>query len=189
MIAGIVLAAGTSSRLGELKQLLPYRGEPLVQHAIDAASELDEIVIVLGHEAERVREAIELPSPAQVVVNPDYAQGQSTSVRAGLDAVSPGAEAVVVLLADQPGVEAGHVRRIIDRWRETGAWIVRAHYDDGPSHPVLLDRAVWDEVRAVTGDAGAREVMRAHPDRVEDVRFDGPAPVDVDTDADYDRLG
>lgn len=189
MIAGIVLAAGTSSRLGEPKQLLVHGGKVLVQHAVDAAAALDEIVVVVGHEAKRVRGAVDLPQYARVVHNPDYAEGQSTSLRAGLDAVSVGAEAVVVLLADQPGVDEALVGRVVELWRSSGGRLVRLRYPEGPSHPVLLDRAIWDEVKAVTGDRGARELVRAHPEWLAEVELPGPRPPDVDTREDYEALG
>lgn len=189
MIAGIVLAAGTSSRLGEPKQLLVHRGKPLVQHAIDAGASLDVLVVVVGHEAKAVRDAIELPDDARIVHNASHAEGQSTSLRVGLEAVGSGAGAAVVLLADQPGVDEALVRQVIERWRSSDARFVRVRYPEGPSHPVLLDRAIWDEVKAVTGDRGARELVRDHPDWLAEVELPGPRPPDVDTREDYEALG
>ena len=100
MISGIVLAAGTASRFGSTKQIVEVDGKPLVQHAIDtaAAAELDEIVVVLGHDAERVRETLQLPSNAHDVMNESFAEGQSSSLASGLRALHPESEAAVVLL-------------------------------------------------------------------------------------------
>ncbi len=189
MISGIVLAAGTSSRLGCTKQLLELRGKPLVQHVVDAADAagLDEIVVVLGHEAGRVRAALTLPANARAVVNPRYAEGQSSSLAAGLDAAGPASEAAVVLQADQPGVGAAAVRALVDAFRERRARIVRVRYRGAPG-PALLSRAIWDEVRLIGGDTGARELIAARPEWVEEVPIDADAPPDVDTLEDWDRL-
>lgn len=190
MIAGVVLAAGTSSRLGRPKQLLVYRGRPLVQHAVDAALDagLDEVVVVLGHEADAVHDALELPSRGRVVVNPDYAEGQSTSLRTGLDDLGGDARAAVVLLGDQPGVGADEVRAVVERYEGTGGPVVRARWEGRPGHPVLFDRSVWDALTEVTGDVGARDLLREHPDWVVPLDFGRPPPPDVDTEADYERL-
>lgn len=190
MIAGVVLAAGTSSRLGRPKQLLSYQGRPLVQHAVDAAAAapLDEVVVVVGHEAEAVRAALELPSGGRVVVNPDHLEGQATSLRAGLAALGEHLRAAVVLLGDQPGVGADEVRAIVGRYEETGGPVVRATWGGRPGHPVLFDRSVWEALSELTGDIGARDLLREHPDWVVTLEFDRPPPPDVDTEADYERL-
>lgn len=190
MIAGVVLAAGTSSRLGRPKQLLAYRGRPLVQHAVDAALDagLDEVVVVVGHEAEAVRDALELPSRGRIVVNPDYAEGQSTSLRTGLLALGDGVRAAVVLLGDQPGVGADEVRAAVERYEETGGPVVRTSWEGRPGHPVLLDRKVWEALKAVVGDVGARDLLREHPDWVVPLDLQRPPPPDIDTEADYERL-
>ena len=106
MISALVLAAGEGTRFGGTKQLEILRDKPLVQHAVDAASGggVDEIVVVLGHDALRVRDALDLPEGARFVVNERYADGQSTSLAAGLRALDPQTEGAVVLLADQPGI-------------------------------------------------------------------------------------
>jgi molybdenum cofactor cytidylyltransferase len=190
VITGIVLAAGTSSRFGATKQILQHRGKPLVQHAVDAAAGagLEEIVVVLGHDADRVRAALSLPANACAIVNPRYGLGQSTSLAAGLEAAHPGSQAAVVLLADQPGVAAEHVRRLVDAFRPGRSRIVRLRFRDGPG-PSLLSREVWDPARALEGDTGARTLIDAHPDWVEEVAIAEDAPLDVDTPEDADALG
>lgn len=190
MIAGVVLAAGTSSRLGRAKQLLPYRGRPITRHVVDTAiaAGLDEVIVVLGHAAEEVRAALDLRPPARAVVNTDYASGQASSLREGLRAVSAGVRAAVILLGDQPGIAAGSIRKALEAYDETGGPIVRAMYGGRPGHPVLLDRSVWDEVERLEGDLGARAVMRAHGVRVVPVEIEGEPPVDVDTWDDYRGL-
>lgn len=190
MITGVVLAAGTASRLGRTKQLLELGGKPLAQHAIDAAAGagLDEIVVVLGHRAEDVAAALDLPPNARVVVAADYAEGQSASLAAGLGAAGPASRAAVVLLADQPGVAGEDVRALVEAFHARGARVVRARYRDRPG-PALLAREIWEAVRGVTGDVGARDLIEAHPDWVEEVPIEAAAPPDIDTWEDYERAG
>jgi len=189
VITAIVLAAGTSSRFGQTKQVLELEGKALVQHAIDAAADagLDEIIVVLGHDAERVGASLQLPPRARTVLNPRYEDGQSTSLLAGLDAADPACEAAVVLMADQPDIEAEHIRALVDAFEAGRPRIVRLRFRDGPG-PALLSREVWDEARALTGDTGAREIIAAHPEWVEEVAVDADAPPDVDRPADLNRL-
>ena len=139
MIAGIVLAAGRSSRLGRPKQLLPVHGEPLIRHTLRRvlASSLDQVILVVGHEADEVRAAV-ADLPVECVFNPDAAAGQSTSVRAGLAALSPDVEAAVFILGDQPGVDPNVIDALIDAWRASRAAVVAPRYEDriGQSDPV-----------------------------------------------------
>ena len=189
MITGIVLAAGTSSRFGRTKQLLELEGKPLVQHAVDAATAagLDEVVVVLGHDAERVGASLLLPASGRTVLNPSYEAGQSTSLIAGLNAAGPESDAAVVLLADQPGITPQHLRVLIDTFEAGRPSIVRLRFHDGPG-PALLSREVWDEARRLAGDTGAREIIAAHPGWVKEVEVDSDAPTDVDRPSDLDRL-
>jgi molybdenum cofactor cytidylyltransferase len=189
VISGVVLAAGTSSRLGQPKQLLEVRGRPLLQHAIDAAagSELDEVVVVLGHESERIASALALPSGARVVVNDHYESGQSTSLRTGLSSVDPRADAAAILLGDQPGLTSAAIRKVLDAFRESDAPIVRALWQGTPGHPVVLARSEWESVRRLEGDKGARDLVAATA-RTEVIEMDEPPVADVDTWEQYERL-
>ncbi len=190
MIAGIVLAAGTSSRLGRPKQLLLLKERPLTQHVIDAAiaAGLRDVIVILGHQAEDVRAGLDLRPPARAVVNPDYEQGQSSSLRAGLRAAGPEIRAVLILLGDQPGISSAAIRAVVTAYERTGAPMVRAAYGDEPGHPVLFDRSVWPELEALEGDRGARDLLSAHPDRVVNVALEGRRPLDVDSWDDFERL-
>jgi molybdenum cofactor cytidylyltransferase len=187
VISAIVLAAGEGRRFGGTKQLEVVRGKPLVQHAVDAAgADVDEIVVVLGHDAERVGAALELPPKARVVVNERYTEGQSTSLAEGLRALDPSSEAAVVLLADQPGIEQRHVWSLITAYRDEAVEILRIRFRDGPG-PALLARSVWPEVIALIGDTGARALFDADPERIRWLAFDEDAPVDVDAREDLER--
>jgi CTP:molybdopterin cytidylyltransferase MocA len=189
-VSAIVLAAGASARMGRPKQLLPWRGRPLAQAALDAAAAggVDEVVVVLGHEAAAVGAALALPPLARVLVNPVHAQGQSTSLRAGLAALAPDASAAVVLLGDQPGVRPDAVRALVRAHRDDPRPVLRAAYAGRAGHPVLLGRAVWEEAAALRGDQGARALMARAPERVGLVEVGGRPPEDVDTPEDYARL-
>lgn len=191
MIATLVLAAGASSRFGLTKQLLPLGGIALVRHPVEAAREagLVPVFVVVGHDAERVSAA--LPEDVGVVVNPHHDRGQSTSLRAGLDALEPLGDAelegVVVLLGDQPGVRPEDLRALAAAFREQGGPVARLRYEGGPG-PALLGREVWSEIRGLVGDTGARAVLDAHPEWIGETPVAAPQPPDVDTWEDYDLL-
>jgi molybdenum cofactor cytidylyltransferase len=190
LIAAIVLAAGRSARLGRAKQLLELEGRPLLQHVIDAVAEssVDEIIVVLGHEAKRIERSIVLPPHARVVVNPLFAQGQSTSVKRGLDAVGRYADAAVFLVGDQPRIRAGIIDRVIQAWRETSLPVARAYFNGTPGHPVVVARSNWDAFKASRGDAGGRKAMDAGGVEVLEVEFEMEPLDDIDTWADFHRV-
>lgn len=189
-VTGIVLAAGSSSRLGQPKQLLDFEGRPLLQHAIDAmeSSGLVDIVVVLGHRADEIARAVETGPGTRTVVNPDYARGQATSLRAGLDAADESSEAAVVILGDQPAINGLMVRTVVETYLGTGAKVVQAAFSGKPNHPTLFDRELWPDLQAIQGDQGAREVLKKHPEWVVKVEFGGELPGDLDTWEDYERL-
>jgi molybdenum cofactor cytidylyltransferase len=195
-LSGVILAAGASTRMGRPKQLLPLSDRPLLQQALDeaTASRLDEVIVVLGHRAGEIREAIRIPSgrAVRVVVNPDGAGGQSASLRLGLRSANPRAAAVAVLLGDQPRV----TRRLIDRVAEAflagGSPAARPVYSGPgggrvPGHPVLLARRIWPEVDALRGDQGARDLLCSRPDWLLEIPVEGEPPADLDTWEDYRR--
>ena len=158
MIAGVVLAAGGSLRFGDgPKQLADLDGRPLLEHVLDTLShtKLDRVIVVLGAEADRMLEEVDLHG-AEPVVCDRWAEGQSASLACGLAEVAD-AEAVVVCLGDQPGISAEAVARVLDARSHTGA--VRATYGGNPGHPVLLEQAQIPVLRDATGDKGARNVI------------------------------
>jgi molybdenum cofactor cytidylyltransferase len=188
VICAVILAAGGSARLGRPKQLLELDGRPLVQHVLDAAAVagLDEIVLVLGDQAAAVQEAVELPPTARIALNPDYRAGQSTSLRAGLEAADPGCEAAVILLGDQPRLPAELIRSAVEVYRATERPVVRTFFDGRPGHPVIVARSEWAALCALGGDAGGRQLWT--PDAVAHFDVAGPPPVDVDTWEQYQSL-
>jgi molybdenum cofactor cytidylyltransferase len=187
MIAGLVLAAGLSRRMAQPKLLLPVEGgKPLVRLTVERvlAADLDEVIVVLGAEADAVAAALG-GLAVRTVINPRPAEGQSTSLRVGLDALAPGTEAVVVGLGDQPLPDPSLIGRMVATYRETGRPIVVPRYRDGRGNPVLFAASLLDEVRALAGDQGGRAVIARDPERVAEVAVDAPMPPDVDTPDDY----
>ncbi len=182
MISGIVLAAGSGSRFGGTKQVAVFRGKPLAQHAVDALASagVDELIVVTGHDAGTVEDALRLPPHGRFVRNPDHARGQASSLAAAIHALADGSEAAVVLLADQPGVTDAEVRALIDAFRRSRSRVVRISYSDGPG-PALLSREVYAEAGHLHGDAGARTLLASHPGWIEEVSVPFAAPRDVDT--------
>ena len=188
MIAVIVLAAGASTRMGRQKLTLPLPdGRPLVRAAVELvlAADLDDVVVVLGREAEAVASALR-GLPIRTVVNPRYAEGQSTSLRAGLDALAQDTEAAVVALGDQPLPDPRLLRQLVEAFRASGRPIVAPLYRDGRGNPVLFASSVFDELRRVEGDRGGRPVVARDLERVAEVPVDAPMPADIDTPEDYE---
>ena len=189
-VAGLVLAGGRSRRLGRPKQLLMLDGVPLVRHVVGRAlaAGLDEIVVVTGAHAEPVRDAL-AGLPVRWVHNERHAEGMGTSLAAGVGAMGRDIDAVVVLLADQPTVDPGAIRRAVSARRQRRVPLVMARYGTARGHPVLFGRELFPELRALVGDRGGREVVRAHEPAL--VLVDGGAdepPLDVDTEADWAAL-
>ena len=162
MIAAVVLAAGSGSRFGGAKQLAELDGIPLLEHAlraVQAVPALERVVVVLGARADEVRAGVDFGA-AEVVVCEDWDEGQAASLRCGIDAID-GAEAAVITLGDMPRVTAQVIARFADLAAEHGSETrARAVYDGLPGHPVALGSAYFAALSALTGDVGAREVLK-----------------------------
>jgi molybdenum cofactor cytidylyltransferase len=189
MISAVVLAAGESSRFGGQKLLAPLHGAPIIRWTVEnvVASVVEDVVVVLGREAHTVREAL-AGLPVRCVVNERYREGLSTSLRAGIEALAPGAAAALVALGDQPGVSAAVIDRLVDEFRRSGSPIVAPVYNDVRGNPVLFAASLFAELQAVRGDQGAREIIARHATRVAAVPFPQAMPADVDTPADHRAL-
>jgi molybdenum cofactor cytidylyltransferase len=180
-VAGIVLAAGGASRFGGAKQLAPFRGRPLLEHALAtlAAAPVDRRIVVLGAEADRIRAEVDLQG-AEPVVCADWAQGQTRSLAAGIAAAGD-ADAALIILGDQPLVSPAAVERVVAA-RDGEALAVRATYDGDPGHPVLLERVLFAAALELEGDAGARALFSGREDAVVEVPCeDLGSAADVDT--------
>jgi molybdenum cofactor cytidylyltransferase len=187
MISIVILAAGSGSRIGETKQVLPLGSKPVLQHVIDAATDakVDEILVVLGYEFDRVQGSIRLPDNAHVVVNLEYAQGMAISLIAGLEATDPLSEAAIVLLGDQPGVTPEMLRSLAETYELTRMPIVQSRFRNGETGPVLMAASIWEDLGALEGDTGTSVLVDLNADLVEEVVFEVDAPPDIDTAADY----
>jgi molybdenum cofactor cytidylyltransferase len=197
VIPAIVLAAGKSTRMGRAKALLPLgpgeAAETFLTHLLATfrAAEIDDVVVVVGHEAAAVVELLQrVGATARVVVNEDYESGQLSSLLAGLRLVDrPGVVAAMVTLVDVPLVAVSTVRAVVERYRSTRAPIVRPVRGGRHGHPVLIDRTLFDELRRGDPSQGAKAVVRAHASAAGEVDVDDEgAFVDVDTPAEYDAL-
>jgi molybdenum cofactor cytidylyltransferase len=189
-VAAIVLAAGGSTRMGQLKQLLPIDGQPMVRHTVQAVSHagLDQVVVVVGAEAEAVRQAL-AGLPVEVVTNPAWAEGLSTSLQVGIQALRPEIEATFVVLADQPALTPGLLKKLADHYRARRAPIVAPTYEGRRGNPVLLARTLFAELLAISGDRGARDLIQSHQAELEPVAIDDEAVIlDLDTPQDYDKF-
>ncbi len=189
-VCGLVLAAGSSRRLGQPKQLLPYRGTILVDwvvRTVAAASSLEHVTVVIGGASAEVRPQLTL-GRAQVVENPDYEDGCSASYQTGLAALHPKAAAVVVTLGDQPGVETADIDRLVAEWRRTDARIMAVSYQGERGHPLLFSRKLFDLLHELHGDKAAWKILDRHRDWIHDVEVDRPLPRDVDTWQDYQAV-
>lgn len=181
-VVGIVLAGGTSSRFGEANKLLAdLEGEPLVRYATRTLlrAELAAVIAVVGYDAEAVRTAL-ADMDVRIVRNPDYEEGLSTTVAAGIRAVGD-ADAVVFLPGDMPAVNPATVTHLIDAYRSGLGTALAAAYDGQRGNPVLFDRDYFDELRAVKGDMGGRPVLIESDDSAL-INVDDPGVVvDIDT--------
>jgi CTP:molybdopterin cytidylyltransferase MocA/ADP-ribose pyrophosphatase YjhB (NUDIX family) len=189
-IAALVLAAGAATRFGSPKQLQRLSGRPLLERTLDFArySTLDPKYVVIGAAAEQVRREVNL-SGFVVIENPRFSEGQATSLAAGLRALPEDLAGVVVMLGDQPLVRPWQLDRLAEAFQPGEHVAVRPVYGDGPGNPVLLGRELFPELLALSGDVGARDVLRRHQARVADVPFPHqPTPRDVDTPADFAAL-
>lgn len=174
-VAAVIMAAGLSTRMaGRNKLLMDVNGWPMIVRVASAvfSSSARPVILVTGHEAERVRAAVGDGS-ARIVHNPDYRQGMSTSVRAGLAAVPPESEGAVICLGDMPEVTAAHIDRLIQAFDPArGRAICVPTYKGQRGNPVLWARAFFPEMQALTGDTGARALLKTHADRVFEVVMD-----------------
>ncbi len=187
-VAGVVLAAGGSERYGESKQLLPWRGEPLVHHVTKTAlaAGLDPVILVTGAEGSEVEKAVADLS-VQPIHNPAWESGQSTSVRAGVKALPPRVGGAVFLLADQPQIPAALVRALREIHAETHAPIIATRVEGQRANPVLFDRDLFPQLTKLEGDVGGRALFDSYTP-IYIPWDDAGIKLDVDTPADYRRL-
>lgn len=191
MIAGLVLAAGDSRRMGFPKALLVYRGATFLKSVLDAsvAAGLDPVMVILGRDAPKILTSVDLHG-ITILKNGTPETGQIGSIKIGLtEIINHPVEAVVVWPVDQPHVQVATVERVVERFREAGEAISIPTYEGRRGHPVLFARSVFEELLAAPEDEGARSVVRASPERVVEVPVRDPAILeDIDTPEAYEEL-
>lgn len=189
--AAVLLAAGNSSRFGSPKQLARWGGQTFIERVVDAAlnSQAEPVVVVLGAEIEQSRAAL-AGRPVNIIINPDWAKGQSASLKAGLAALPPNISSVVFLLVDLPGITPNIIDALIARHRQTLAPLVWPEFEGRRGNPVLFDRNLFAELAAISGDTGGKPVLMAHQDEAERVAVTDEAIVqDIDRLQDLENLG
>jgi molybdenum cofactor cytidylyltransferase len=186
-VTGLVLAAGSSKRLGQAKQLLPYGGAPLLGHVLQTARScpFDQLLCVVGGASAEVRRWVDLRE-VEVVENEAYGEGCSSSIAAALEHVDARCEVLVLMLGDQPGVGVANVEALLDGRGD--APVAACAYSDGRGHPLAFTRAMFGELAELQGDKGVWKLMDQHADEVVEVPMEGPVPLDVDTWDDYRRV-
>jgi molybdenum cofactor cytidylyltransferase len=190
MIAGLILAAGESSRMGQDKALLTYRGRTFLEIIVATLHEagMERVVVVLGHHAEQIQGAVTLEG-AEIVINRDYARGQTSSLQAGLRALeSAELEAVVLCLVDHPLISADTVQALVASFRRSGAPVVIPTFQNQRGHPVLIARTLFSALLSLDPGEGANTVIRKHHDAAKFVEVgDEGILIDVDNPDVYRR--
>jgi molybdenum cofactor cytidylyltransferase len=194
-VAGILLAAGTSSRMGSNKLLFELAGESVLRGAVRRAlaGGLAPLLVVLGHEADRACAELAGLAPLdplkyQAVINPLYEQGINSSLKRGVAALPAAAPAAMVMLADMPFVSAQMIAAMVQRYRTTEAPLVISDYEGVNAPPMLYDRALFAELAVMTGEGCGREVVKRHRGEAEVMSWPAAALADLDVPEDYTRM-
>jgi molybdenum cofactor cytidylyltransferase len=187
----ILLAAGGSSRLGQPKQLLPYKGQTLLQNTLSVAltSNAQSVMVVLGASADILKKEI-TNSKIHVVVNDDWQEGMASSIRTGIKAIteiSPSIEGIILLVCDQPFINSALLNNLITAHQKTGKEIVACTYGNTFGPPVFFHQSLFPELLQLEGDTGARSIVQKHLDNMEAIPF--PEGIfDIDTEGDYEKI-
>ena len=180
MIAGLLLAAGRSTRFGADKLTAKLNGTAVVRLSMQVLSPLEAVYVVVPPGADALTQALSRMN-VRFVTNLARDEGMASSIRAGVAALADDVEAVVIALGDQPFASADVTRAVCERWAAGDVAAVAPAYRDGPGHPVVFGRACFADLLRLTGDVGARSVLRALGGRAAYISIDSDAPLDVDT--------
>ena len=187
MISAIVLAAGQAKRMGKPKLLLPFGGSTILEQSIDnlLESKVGEIIVVVGDRAQEMIETIG-DRPVKVIINPDYRQGMSTSIIKGVRLLDEKSRAVMLVLADQPLLDAATTNKLVEAFRSQSKGITVPVYQGKRGHPVIFSIEYKNELLGLRGDVGGKQIVAGHPGDVFEVDVNTPAiNVDIDTPDDY----
>jgi molybdenum cofactor cytidylyltransferase len=189
-ISGLVLGAGASSRFGQPKQLMPFNGDTLLGWIVARvleASGLDEVVVVLGRAAQEIRCTVDFRN-AKVVENPVFGEGCASSYRAGIAALDPRAEALMIILGDQPGVTPDIINSVAAHWRTSQSEIVLSSYRGRRGHPMIFSKKLFGDLLGLHGDKAAWKLVDSHQQTLSIIEFDRRFPEDVNTKENLDQL-
>ena len=185
----MILAAGESRRMGQPKLLLPFGEKTIIETVVGkvVSSKVDNTLVVLGSEQEKVEEKIKNFS-VKIAFNPDFRSGMLSSVLCGFKTLPEDTQAVVVVLGDQPSVSKEVIDKIVDAYQKTGKGIVLPVYEKERGHPVLINMKYREEVEALDPDVGLRGTVYSHPEDILEVDVDTPSILqDIDDEADYKK--
>lgn len=190
-VSGLILGAGASQRFGEPKQLLPLGHTTLLGWVVSQAQRadrLDETIVVLGRSADEIRERVDF-GKARVVENPVFKEGCASSYRAGLAALNPQSDAIMIILADQPGITPEIINRLADEWRQSNAPIALCVYEEGrKGHPMIFARSLFAQLEVLHGDKAAWKLVDANASSLLEVHLALPFPEDINTPEDFERI-
>jgi molybdenum cofactor cytidylyltransferase len=187
-VYAILLAAGESSRLGSPKQLLHWRDRPLLAHSIQQARAVlsERVIVVLGANSDAIKTAVDL-NTVTTIANPDWQQGIASSIRAGVQALPDTATAALILLCDQPLINADHLQSLLNRWNDKQNYIVASQYPNSVGVPALFPAEYFPQLLALTGDKGAKSLLTKFADKLLTISLP-EAELDIDSVADFDYL-
>jgi molybdenum cofactor cytidylyltransferase len=187
-VYALILAAGGSTRMGRPKQLLRWQDRTLLERAVDSARWLlhERVIVVLGANAELIRSTIDFHA-VDTMLNSEWATGLASSIRQGMKALPPTAEAVLVMLCDQPLVDSAHLEILLNSWQSEPGRIVASQYHLSSGVPVVFPSAYFGRLRSLTGDKGAKALLAEFDSYVLKIPFAG-AGLDIDTPADFEQL-
>lgn len=189
-IAGIILAAGKSSRIGQIKQLLPFGEKTILDRVVENAirSSLCQVIVVLGHSADQIQQVVDF-TRVKVVINKNYEKGQSTSLQTGLAAVADYCDGVMFILGDQPLVDVDVIDALIEGFGQSRAPLVMPTCRGRRGNPVIINRSLFHQLKALTGDVGARVLFEEYAEQIREIEVPNDGiNFDVDTWEDYMKL-
>ena len=189
-ISGLILGAGASQRLGPPKQLLPFRGTTMLGWVVkqaERAKGLDELIVVLGRAADEIREQVDFGG-VRVVENPVFTEGCSSSYKAGLAALNPMSQAMIIILGDQPGISPEVIDRLAEEWRRAESLIALCSYTGRNGHPMIFAQSMFEQLSRLHGDKAAWKLVDANAALVREVEFNLPFPDDINTAEDFERI-